>query len=294
MNKNEVFFGTDGLTSTSANHIANLAKEYVQEIEAGTLNGVKFYSTIVSLIGDNGGSQVAVGMNAETLESIPNLLHEVYNAKSLIAWLREAIKAREAMLDEVKKKDIEEWYKERGMDFWKQPERPQTVTADDIIAGLNIKERNRIYTLQTKCATFGKFIHPEGPFSKARKALLKIESAPYEVHGEGRDALVYKYIPTCDKNKVEDMFFSLQAEFRARQAELNSVLHDMEEKARAENMKQNSEYAEKVREWDVEGKKQLAEFEAWKTEECKRIADLKILIPDHLLEIYNEVSKLGK
>jgi hypothetical protein len=68
----------------------------------------------------------------------------------------------------------------------------------------------------------------------------------------------------------------------------------MEEKARAENMKQNSEYAEKVREWDVEGKKQLAEFEAWKTEECKRIADLKILIPDHLLEIYNEVSKLGK
>lgn len=26
---NMVFFGTDGLTSTSANHIANIAKEYI-------------------------------------------------------------------------------------------------------------------------------------------------------------------------------------------------------------------------------------------------------------------------
>nr|DAU84907.1 MAG TPA: hypothetical protein [Caudoviricetes sp.] len=28
-----VFFGTDGLTSTSANHIANIAKEYIQNYE---------------------------------------------------------------------------------------------------------------------------------------------------------------------------------------------------------------------------------------------------------------------
>ena len=30
------FFGEEGLTSTSANHIANIAKEYYQSLEGGT------------------------------------------------------------------------------------------------------------------------------------------------------------------------------------------------------------------------------------------------------------------
>ena len=34
MDKNIVFFGESGLTSTSANHVANLAKEYAQKQES--------------------------------------------------------------------------------------------------------------------------------------------------------------------------------------------------------------------------------------------------------------------
>ncbi len=289
-----VFFGENGLTSTSANHIANMAKEFAQNIEMGILYKFDFYSTHVGLIGSPDKSQTSVGMTPEELRDIPHYLKQVSEAKSLIAWLREAIKARENLLNAINKKDIEEWFKERGMDFWGQPKRPDSITKDEYIASLNIKERNRIYELQTTCAVFGKFIHPDGTYSNARKNLLKISGAPFEVKGEGRDALVYEYKPTCDEHDVNEVFFNLQAEHRSKQAELNSILHDIDEQVRAENMKRNSEYAEKVREWDVEGKKQLAEFEAWKSEESKKIADLKIVIPDHLAKIYEAINMLGK
>ena len=42
MEKDLVFFGEQGLTSTSANHIANLAKEYVAGLEE-SIDG-KYYN----------------------------------------------------------------------------------------------------------------------------------------------------------------------------------------------------------------------------------------------------------
>ena len=41
---NNVFFGQDGLTSTSANYYANIAKE-LQEAAAERLNNLRFFNT---------------------------------------------------------------------------------------------------------------------------------------------------------------------------------------------------------------------------------------------------------
>lgn len=293
MDKNTVFFGESGLTSTSANHVANLAKEYAQKQES-ELNAVCFYNTQIGLIGTDVKNTVSVGISEDQLLEIPAKLEEVMKAKSLIAWLREAIKAREAMFDAVNKKDIEDWFKERGLEFWNAPSRPTPLTKDDILATMNIKERNHIYTLETMCAVIGKYIHPDGNYSNARKKLAKITNASFEVHGEGRDAMVYEFKSTVNLEDADEMFFKLQAEHRANQAELNKILHDIDERVREANMAQNAQYAEKLREWDVAGKKQLTEFEAWKSEETKRISDLKIVIPDHLRGIYETVNALGK
>ena len=46
----KVYFGVDGLTSTSANYVCNLAKEYYKKFETA-LDQTKFYNTTVSLIG---------------------------------------------------------------------------------------------------------------------------------------------------------------------------------------------------------------------------------------------------
>ena len=293
MDKNLVFFGESGLTSTSANHVANLAKEYAQSIES-ELQCIKFYDTYVGLIGTEGKQKTSVGFPVSKLAEIPGMLKKVTSAKSLIAWLREAIKAREALLNAINKKDIEEWYGERGLEFFHSPKEPEMLDKEDIVAEMNIKERNHIYTLETKCAVIGKLIHPDGSLSKARKALLKVESAPFEVQGDGRDALVIEYRQNVASPTVDELFFSLQKEHRETQAELNKILHEVDEKVREANMKLRAEYAEELRKWDSENKKLLNEFNEWKSEEAKKVADLKIVIPDHLKGIYEEVNGLGK
>ena len=293
MDKNTVFFGESGLTSTSANHVANLAKEYAQKQES-ELNAICFYGTSIGLIGTDSKNTVSIGITPEQLSEIPEKLGEVIKAKSLIAWLREAIKARDAMLKEVNNKDIDQWFKEHDLEFFSSPKRPEPCTKDDIVATLDIKQRNHIYTLETKCAVIGKYIHPDGCYSNARKKLAKVVNAPFEIHGEGRDAMVYEFRRTISLDEADGMFFALQAKYRSWQAELNKILHDIDEQVRQANAELNAKYAEELREWDVAGKKQLTEFENWKREESKRISDLKIVIPDHLKGIYETVNSLGK
>ena len=58
--KDMVFFAnedTEGvkLSSTSANHIANLAKEYIQGVET-QLNNICFFNAEVALVGSVGGA----------------------------------------------------------------------------------------------------------------------------------------------------------------------------------------------------------------------------------------------
>ena len=44
--ENKVFFGENGLTSTSANHVANLAKEFISSSEK-YLNSISFVKTTI-------------------------------------------------------------------------------------------------------------------------------------------------------------------------------------------------------------------------------------------------------
>ena len=69
MQKDLVFFKKEGeegvaLTSTSANHIANLAKEYIQGVET-QLNNVCFFNAEVSLVGSTGASIIQTGGTSE-------------------------------------------------------------------------------------------------------------------------------------------------------------------------------------------------------------------------------------
>lgn len=48
---NKVFFAKEGLTATSANHVANMAKEYAQRISAQA-DTLRLYSKSARLLGD--------------------------------------------------------------------------------------------------------------------------------------------------------------------------------------------------------------------------------------------------
>jgi len=288
-----VFFGESGLTSTSANHVANLAKEFVQHIE-NELKTIKFIDTSVSLIGSNEKNILSEGACNEQILIIQDMLHSISQANSLIAWLREAIKAREEMLREVNGLTIEEWADMIGVTLPVQPTRKKVRTKEECIANRNIKERNKIYSLQAKAAVIGKYIHPDGKFAEARAELMEKLHDKHKISGNGRDTLLYHYQPSCSWEVIEKVFSQLQAEHREIQAELNGIYHVIEEEIREEQAKTMKEYKSANVEYNAKYQECYTEYQKHIEEEGARRAALKIIIPNELQEIYKRVNQLGK
>ena len=133
MKSDYIYFGDAGLTSTSANHVANMAKESVKNL-TDELSGISFYDTTICLLSGGEPKRSKVGNTSEELDKTYDSLTYIGEAHALIAWLREAIKARERLLAEVKAMtlaayckdvlggadvpqtdtDIDKWMKERG------------------------------------------------------------------------------------------------------------------------------------------------------------------------------------
>lgn len=385
MKSDNIYFGDAGMTSTSANHVANMAKESIKET-ANDLEAISFYNAHVSLLSGGEAQQAAVGSTRDDLDRVQRSLESIGEANALIAWLREAIKARERLLQEVKDTtlavycrdvlggadvpqadtNIEQWLKERGdrmpdingkfaevkealspmvayaydqmqlfchkfgLTMPKKPTQEQPLTADDYMATLSVKDRNRILMLEAKAAAIGKYIHEDGHLSKERQKLRHVISHPNETQGEGANMVLWRLEPSVTQGEVDGLFFRLAAEHRALQAELNGLLaerdrtieHDKQAKVAAyqtaladynremaalqdklnaymaDERKRASELQAEFDTWSTEQKnrhKQLcADLEAWKLSEGKRIAALGIIIPNDLRPVYDRINGLGK
>ena len=71
-----------------------------------------------------------------------------------------------------------------------EPEKEDRLTFEQVFETLPIKERNRYLELETRCAVIGKFIHPDGEYSEARKHFTDRMLSPKEVRENGKDTLV--------------------------------------------------------------------------------------------------------
>lgn len=298
MQKDLVFFKKEGeegvaLTSTSANHIANLAKEYIQGVET-QLNNVCFFNAEVSLVGSTGASIIQTGGTSEVLNNLQSLLEGVAQAKSLIAWLREGIKAKENLMKDLQNIGLEGWCNENGLAYPEAPSRGHVLTEVEYYASLPIKERNRYYQLETEAAVFGKYIHPNGHLSDARKELKDKLQHPHEVDGKGRDALIYTYTPTVFVAEVDNVFFELQKKHREVQAQLNAMKYSCEQAINESTSKVNSEYMVASQKYQARLKEILGAFKTWNDEKSQEYSKLKIVIPNSLLGIYNTINSLGK
>lgn len=295
MKKDMVFFTADGkgLTSTSANHIANLAKEMIGDIEA-TLAEMAFYSTTVTLIGGENPNVLHQGVTDSEVTSVIDLLHRASKAKSLIAWLREAIKAKERLLTEAEEQTLEEFAKEEGITLAEPPKISHILTEDEYFASKSLDERCRYYSLETLAATLGKAIHPGGEFADARKELLSKAKKPHDVEGSGRDTLIYTYMPTVTEQTVEDVYFRLQAQYRDAQSRLNEMKHDCKKAVEESSIAAQTEYSKAVSDWANERKIIEARHAESIKVRSKEIAAMRIRIPQSLLDIYETVSNLGK
>ena len=100
MEKDKIFFSENGLTVTSANYLANLAKETYKSVEA-ELSNIVFYNTEVGLLSSQETKPMRIGNTVDDLNAIEQKLDYIAELKSLIAWLREAMKAKSRLFREI-------------------------------------------------------------------------------------------------------------------------------------------------------------------------------------------------
>lgn len=309
MNKNKnllIFFGDKGLTSTSANHIANIAKECYQQIEE-QISSIKFYDTYIKLLNNDTLTQTQIGSTQKDLDTYTERVLKIAQLKSLIAWLREAIQAKEILDTNLKnflsESSIDEICEELGLkepilnEYTNDIKKP-IDKFDYIGEHFDLKKRNTYYNLETLCSTIGEIIHPNGAFANARKEFIKVLNNPISAvvnpnNGSG-DSYVYTYKPTVDASNVEDKFFELQNLQREYQKEFNSLKYEIEQAVKDDEIRYNKEKKIALDNYSVDLKKFNAAVQEYIAKKRNEISNYKIIIPDKLKDVYEYVSNIGK
>ena len=297
------FFGENGLTSTSANHYANLAKEMTRKIKE-RLDSVRFFDTKMRIIGDDKAGTVARGFNADAFAYIRNGLDLISKCNSLIAFFREAISEKERLMKEVsawedteKRADLDARIAEHQK---LKPIRNAYLSTEDVIKSWSVGEQEKYLSLEAEASVYGKFIHEDGRLSKARTDLMKIIDNPIVVKESGRDTVIYDYVPSVTQDEVDGLFFELQTHYREVQAELNGMKKRIDDTIREHALKVDDEFRKALAKWAVENKALSSELEIILADENirrqqmnKDIQALKIVVPNRLQKVFKDLQELG-
>lgn len=295
---NNVFFENGFLTSTEAQNICNIAKEAVTN-EHERLSAVSFYDTeIASIISPEAFIKTKISPN--DISWISESLDKIGRYNALNAWLKEAIKAKEEAMAEVDIMDA------TTLDFYEdyiKPEEPtigyNSFDEEQVMSEWSADKLNRYYTLNSEAAVIGKYIHDSGAIAKARKDLVNKMANPSTVSGQGRETIVYKYIPSVDTEVVEGIYMSLLAKHRKLNAELNSLKAEIKETINKKNIEASIAFRDKHTEWEHKiseyyslVKQRDAKINEYKISEKERISKLKINVPSSLMDTYKEIKAL--
>lgn len=295
---NNVFFENGFMTSTEAQNICNIAKEAVTN-EHERLSAVSFYDTeIASIISPEAFIKTKISPN--DISWISESLDKIGRYNALNAWLKEAIKAKEEAMDEVDTMDVTTLY---FYEDYIKPEEPtigyNSFDEEQVMSEWSADKLNRYYTLNSEAAVIGKYIHDSGAIAKARKDLVNKMANPSTVSGQGRETIVYKYIPSVDTEVVEGIYMSLLAKHRKLNAELNSLKAEIKETINKKNIEASIAFRDKHTEWEYKiseyyslVKQRNAKINEYKISEKERISKLKINVPSSLMDTYKEIKAL--
>lgn len=282
---NSKFLGADGLTQTSANHIANIAKEMYESLET-KMESLRLYNKDYTLAVNGTAYRIENESPKEDLAALADSLREVAALKSLIAWLREGIKAKQNLsADHMEEEFIQSLVTEGQKDL-ERPSNGDEPTFESVLEGMGQDIIAKYYTLEAKCATLGKFIHPDGSFSKARKEFYNVSKNPTSVNGKGRDAEIATLSTSFTAEEVDREFFELQKKYRSLQAELNKLKSEIDSKLLDERKAHLNTYMTAIREWEARKKEVLLD-------RSREVKALKIVIPQSLKEVFDKVNAVA-
>ena len=297
---NDIYFGEEGMTSTSAQHVSAMANVMVQDIKQH-LMGLRLYEKSIRVIGD---AEVTVETVNNTLPEISEGVNQICKANALIAWLREAVKEREKAQQYVQDMTLDKWMELEGIEKPTSPQPPMMpkINFQDyntiLETGLTVKEYNRFVELNSALAVYGEMIHDKGLLTRQKNELARIMQNPTEVKESGRDTIITTY--KVDVNigvDLDKLYTELQSEYRKLQAEKNGIEAKFSNMAMAYQTRKMEEWKAAKSQYDRDLTRVNSELvgiqtrmQEWKKQRLEELAALKIIIPNDLKALYKSLQ----
>lgn len=279
-----------GITSTSANYLANLAQEVILEKKLILENTSFLNSRIITPLCPDGLDYEHANFD---LEGMSKIINEIGMMNTFCAWMREGVKAKEKALKKLQDMTIDEWAEMMNVDL---PEVPKEaiVTEEDVLDEMSLGERFRMLRAEAIAAAFGKMIHKEMPISEARRQLHYRKLNPAEKTGLGQDITLTVYSPAVDSQEVDAAFVRLQNEQRQAEKELNSFKFANAKKLAEKNADNQCNYTSALDDYKMAKEALRSRFATYVKEEAERIRNLKITVPDSLMQTFDYLNNLGR
>ena len=297
---NDIYFGEEGMTSTSAQHVSAMANVMVQDVKQH-LMGLRLYEKSIRVIGD---VECKVEEVNNTLPEISDGVKQICKANALIAWLREAVKEREQAQKYVQDMSLDKWMELQGIEKPASPVPPMMpkINFQDyktiIDTGLTVKEYNRFVELNSALAVYGDMIHDKGLLTRQKNELARIMQNPTEVKESGRDTIITTYHVDVNVSvDIDNLYTQLQSEYRKLQAEKNGIEAKFSNLAMDYQTRKMDEWKAAKAQYDRDLtaiNSQLVGYDTqmkeWKKQRLEELAALKIIIPNDLQPLYKELK----
>lgn len=296
---NDIYFGEEGMTSTSAQHVSAMANVMVQDVKQHIM-GLRLYEKSIRVIGD---VECKVEEVNNTLPEISEGVKQICKANALIAWLREAVKEREKAQQYVQDMTLDKWMELEGIEKPTSPQPPMMpkINFQDyntiLETGLTVKEYNRFVELNSALAVYGEMIHDKGLLTRQKNELARIMQNPTEVKESGRDTIITTY--KVDVNigvDLDKLYTELQSEYRKLQAEKNGIEAKFSNMAMAYQTRKMEEWKAAKSQYDRDLTRVNSELvgiqtrmQEWKKQRLEELAALKIIIPNDLKALYKSL-----
>ena len=297
---NDIYFGEEGMTSTSAQHVSAMANVMVQDVKQH-LMGLRLYEKSIRVIGD---VECKVETVNNTLPEISEGVKQICKANALIAWLREAVKEREQAQQYIQDMTLDKWMELQGIEkpASSVPPMMPKINFQDyktiLDTGLTVKEYNRFVELNSALAVYGEMIHDKGLLTRQKNELARILQNPTEVKESGRDTIITTY--KVDVNvavDIDKLYTELQSEYRKLQAEKNGIEAKFSNLAMDYQTRKMEEWKAAKAQYDRDLTRVNSELvgiqtqmQEWKKQRLEELAALKIIIPNDLKALYKSLQ----
>ena len=282
------FLDTKGLTTAEANYTANIIKELCERISNEIKQLTLFKGTL-----NFQGKQTEYN-KVYKVENLEEKCLEEGNLYALSAWLREAIKAKEALLKQIENDNFDISLLNE-VNYGKAT---SLLTEDEVKYSLPINELAEYLAYEAKAAHIGKKVHPNGIFEQW---FNMIKNTPKVQINEINKDYIVEFDQVVDEKDLYQVYFTLQKEYREAEQKVNyykaKIKNLLNERNQEINQKNRALQDKLSQDLEIQNSKNLAlqaEINNLRGQKLKEVSELKIIIPNELQKTLDYVQTYSK